>query len=157
MYKNRNKLVFKLETTSLPAGWRKDANYILGTKQIGNIVHQCLHTLSIPFWGLPFPCLPAETGTTFCFLLILHDWHTHLQHFYPVSSAHATLLYQGYATLVTLPVPMLYNAVLVECYFTVLSRVSILCIILLYSLLYTTAHLQILLIPKTILIYNNDE
>ena len=37
MYKNRNKLVLKLEVTS-SAGWRKEANYILHTKHINNIV-----------------------------------------------------------------------------------------------------------------------
>ena len=78
MYKNRNKLVLKLEATSSPAGWGKDANYILGTKQINNIVNQYLHTLSIPLWGLPFLFLPEETGTTAYFLLVLHDWYNHL-------------------------------------------------------------------------------
>ena len=72
MYQNRDKLVLKLKVASSPADWRKDANYILGTKQINNIVHQSLHTFSIPPWGLPFPFLPAEAGTTSFFLQMQH-------------------------------------------------------------------------------------
>ena len=45
---------------------------------------------------------------------------------------------------------MLCKAASVECYFN-MSRV------LLYSLLYTTVHLWVPFIPKTILIYNNNE
>ena len=97
--------MLKLKVTSSPAGWRKEANHILSTKQINNAVHKSLHTLSIPRWGLPFLCLPVETSTMLFFLLILHDWYTHFQHFYLLSSASAALLYQVCDTLVALPVP----------------------------------------------------
>ena len=72
MYKNSNKLVLKPEITSSHAGWRNDANYILGTNQINNIVHLSLHTLSIPPWGLLFPFLPAEADITSFFLQMQH-------------------------------------------------------------------------------------
>ena len=52
---------------------------------------------------------------------------------------------------------LLCEAVAVECYFTMSSRVSILHVMLIYLLLYTAAHLQIPFIPKTILIYNDDD
>ena len=47
MYRNKDKLMLKLKVTSSPAGCRKDANYILDTKQINNIVHQSLHKFSM--------------------------------------------------------------------------------------------------------------
>ena len=53
-------------------------------------------------------------------------------------------------------ITLLCKSVSMEGYFN-MSRVSVLSIILLYSPLYTTGHLQVPLIPKTILIYNNDE
>ena len=48
---------------------------------------------------------------------------------------------------------VLVKAVPVEHYFNTLFRVSILCK---YSLLYTTVHLQVPLIPKTKIFIGND-
>ena len=79
-------MVLKLKVTSFPTGWRKDVNYILGTKQINNIVKQSLCTLSITPWGLSFPFLPAEGGTT----LFFHK---------------CSIVLSGCETVVTLPLP----------------------------------------------------
>ena len=52
---------------------------------------------------------------------------------------------------------LLFKAVSVECYVIISSRVLILCMCIYYSLLYTTACLQVPLIPKLKFFVSNDK